>query len=199
MFTKPTPEPEHDYDSEQATELGPETETAQLPILDRIINAMGEGFKIIKNAEINRIFEIIYGFIAYLLCLRFTASTKNPLQLSTKEGQEPYNKDLDKKCAGSWLIWGGILVIYLFFAFVLGPGALLGVFVLLPSLWLFSKTLNAHKSILDGKDGSEDDNNANNNANSNIKNTHIKKLINKFIMLIILNIIATLACSKFLF
>ena len=149
----------------------------------------------------------IYKFVAYLLCIPFTSETKKfgtLNKINDVNNNNSRNKNLEKKCGGWWIVWGSIMLGYLLISLTIGPGALIGLVILIPSLHFF--TLKLNKSIEDFDKIKYkiyvNDNNANNANNSNndtkitrkelIKKTPFKQLINKFILLIFFNIVITL-------
>ena len=143
----------------------------------------------------------VYKFFAYLLCIPFTSETKKFGTLNRKNNinnNNSRNKNLEKKCGGWWLVWGSIMLGYLLISLMIGPGALIGLVILIPSLHFF--TLQLNKSIEDFDKIKYKKYVNNNNTNNDtkitrkelIKKTPFKRLINKFILLIFFNIVITL-------
>ena len=153
------------------------------------------------------ILKRIYIFFSYLLCIPFTAETKKFGTLNKMNNiSNNRNKNLEKKCGGWWIVWGSILCGYLLISLTIGPGALIGLIILIPSLHSFTLTLN--KTIENFKQYNNKKLNNNNNNNSIsinstkvkkkelLKATPFKKLINKFLLLILFNLIITLILAS---
>jgi len=152
-------------------------------------------------------FKGIYKFVAYLLCIPFTSETKKFGTLNRKNdinNNNSRNKNLEKKCGGWWLVWGSIILGYLLISLTIGPGALIGLLVLIPSLHFFTLKLNKSLEDFDKIKYKTYVNNNNTTTATNktndtkitrkelIKKTPFKQLINKFILLIFFNMVITL-------
>jgi hypothetical protein len=138
-------------------------------------------WKSIKNIPKN--FLYLLNKFLDLLCLRFS-------------NNKITNKNKNEKCGGMWLICGSFVLFYLLCALLLGPGALIGMIIMIISLWLLSKATKKkkeeeEKSII---------NNNNNNSKSYIDKfrAYILEHINGiFVTVIIFNILITLILSKY--
>ena len=148
--------------------------------------------------------------VAYLLCIPFTSETKKfgtLNRMNNINNNNNRNKNLEKKCGGWWIVWGSIMLGYLLISLTIGPGALIGLVVLIPSLHFF--TLKLNKSLEDfdkiknktyvNNNNTTTGNTATNKTNDTkitrkelIKKTPFKQLINKFILLIFFNMVITL-------
>jgi hypothetical protein len=158
-----------------------------------------------KPDSLDSFFRGIYKFVAYLLCIPFTAETKKFGTLKKiNDVNNNRNKNLEKKCGGWWIVWGSIMLGYLLISLMIGPGALIGLVILIPSLHFFTLKLNKsiedfnklqHKKLVLGNNTTIGNNTTNENGITRkelIKQTPFKKLINKFMLLIMCNIIITL-------
>lgn len=161
-----------------------------------------------KPDSLDSFFRGIYKFVAYLLCIPFTAETKKFGTLNKMNDiNNNRNKNLEKKCGGWWLVWGSIILGYLLISLTIGPGALIGLVVLIPSLHFFTLKLNKSIEEFDkikykkyvNNNNTKNGNKATNKTNDStitrkelIKKTPFKKLINKFILLIFFNMVITL-------
>ena len=157
-----------------------------------------------KPDPIGNIIKNIYNFVAYLLCIPFTSETKKfgtLNRLNNINNNNSRNKNLEKKCGGWWLVWGSIMIGYLLISLAIGPGALIGLVIFIPSLHFFSLQLNKSiedfnllkkKEYIQNNSYSNENNNYKITKNTLIKNTPLKKMINRFILLVICNIIITL-------
>jgi hypothetical protein len=143
--------------------------------------------------------------VAYLLCIPFTSETKKFGTLNRKNDiNNNRNKNLEKKCGGWWIVWGSIMLGYLLISLTIGPGALIGLVVLIPSLHFFTLKLNKSLEDFDKIKNKTYVNNNNTTTATNktndtkitrkelIKKTPFKQLINKFILLIFFNMVITL-------
>jgi hypothetical protein len=121
-------------------------------------------------------------FIANLFCIPFIK----------KNGT--LNKNLDKKCGGWWLVWGSIFSFYLLIALAIGPGAFVGLIILIPTLHYFTIQINNTTTAF-AHNMDQYYNGNNSTKKTIIKATPFKKYINSFIFLLVLNIIITLICA----
>jgi hypothetical protein len=116
------------------------------------------------------------------------------------------NKNKNEKCGGMWLLRGSFVLFYLLCALLLGPGALIGMIIMIISLRLLSKAAKAKLYYLkelpyyNSNNINNNSNNINNNGASYIDKvrTYIFRHINGiFVTVIICNILITLILSKY--